>query len=164
MHMETAFDIRRSNKHGIDSQEHYVVTKGGIVFLRVIRDEQQQYELVTATAGEDTGQFHPYPDKKRLLEAALRTSARLGTQSRRKADRKRRKYIVICDFALIAGARYAAEKFFEVLDEISGDGTQSQDEMRDIYEALAIDDSGADVYVSDGVWLGRDGTLDDRGR
>jgi hypothetical protein len=66
--METAFDIRRSNKNGIDSQEHYVVTKGGIVFLRVIRDEQQQYYLVTATAGEDTGQFHPYPDKNALCK------------------------------------------------------------------------------------------------
>jgi hypothetical protein len=98
------------------------------------------------------------------VQAALRTSALLETQSRRKLDHLKREYIVICDFALIAGARYAAEKFFEVLDEISGDDTQSQDEMRDIYEALAIDDSGADVYLSDGVWLGRDGTLDDRGR
>src|SRR4051812_2386057 len=101
MHMETAFDIRRSNKHGIDSPEHFIVTKGDTVFLRVLREEPQ-YELVTATAGEDTGQFHPYPDKKRLLEAALRTSARLGTQSGRKADRKRREYIIICGFEFIS--------------------------------------------------------------
>lgn len=134
-----------------------------IVFLRVLREEPQ-YELVTATAGEDTGQFHPYPDKKRLLEAALRTSARLGTQSGRKVDRKRREYIIICGFEFISDAYRVGEKFFEVLEDLSDGGTQSQDEMRDIYEALAIDNSGADVYLSDGVWLGRDGTLDDRGR
>lgn len=161
--MEAPFDIRRSNKHGIDSPEHFIVTKGNIVFLRVLGGEPD-YNLVTATASEDTGQFHPYRDKKRLLEAALRTSARLGTQSSRTSDRKGREYIRICVFEFISDAYRVAEKFFDTLEEISVGSAQSLGEMRDMYEALAIDDSGADVYLSDGVWLGRDGTLDDRGR
>jgi len=46
------------------------------------------------------------------------------------------------------------------LDDIfSDDGN----DMVDIYNGLSNDD-GEDVYLSDGVWLGSDGSMDDRGR
>jgi len=39
----------------------------------------------------------------------------------------------------------------------------SRDEMRAIYEAVAHEDSEV-AYLSDGVWIRPDGSLDDRGR
>lgn len=41
--------------------------------------------------------------------------------------------------------------------------TSARDEMREIYNAVAADD-GEDAYLSDGIWIKPDGTLEDRGR
>ena len=38
------------------------------------------------------------------------------------------------------------------------------DDMRELYDALAIDGNESDVYLSDGVWLSKDGSMHDRGR
>ena len=163
IHMEMAFDIRRSNKSGINSQEHFIVVRGDTVFLRVIGREMD-YILVTATAGEDTGQFHPYKDKKRLAQAALRTASLLKTPSCRMVDRKNREFTFICGFHFVSDAYRVSELLFEFLNGYSADDTSQLAEMREIYNALAIDDTGEDIYLSDGVWLGRDGGLFDRGR
>lgn len=39
----------------------------------------------------------------------------------------------------------------------------ARDEMREIYEAISLDD-GEDAYLGDGIWISSDGSLDDRGR
>lgn len=41
--------------------------------------------------------------------------------------------------------------------------TSARNEMREIYSAVAAED-GEDAYLSDGIWIKPDGTLEDRGR
>ncbi len=40
---------------------------------------------------------------------------------------------------------------------------EARNEMKDIYDAISNDD-GEDVYLSDGIWLGSNGSTSDRGR
>ncbi|MCY1454493.1 hypothetical protein D9M71_715630 [compost metagenome] len=55
-------------------------------------------------------------------------------------------------------------RFFEIFDSYRGLDSRSGGEMRELYDALTIDDECGDVYLSDGVWLSSDGSLHDRGR
>jgi hypothetical protein len=41
--------------------------------------------------------------------------------------------------------------------------TCARDEMKEIYEAISLDD-GEDAYLGDGIWIGSDGSLADRDR
>ena len=79
-------------------------------------------------------------------------------------DRKNREFTFICGFHFVSDAYRVSELLFEFLNGYSADDTSQLAEMREIYNALAIDDTGEDIYLSDGVWLGRDGGLFDRGR
>jgi hypothetical protein len=42
--------------------------------------------------------------------------------------------------------------------------SEARRELREIYEAVAPDDSSEDAYLGDGVWIGSDGSLKDLGR
>lgn len=64
-------------------------------------------------------------------------------------------------------------EFFEIFDSLaSGTSTPTltprtlpvNSEMREIYDALSVDDSRDDVYLSDGVWLSSDGSTSERGK
>jgi hypothetical protein len=55
-------------------------------------------------------------------------------------------------------------RFFEIYDEHQDPSSRGGDEMRELYDAIATDEEGSDVYLSDGVWLSSDGSCHDRGR
>ena len=57
----------------------------------------------------------------------------------------------------IADRREKKKKYYEGLS------VSARSEMRDLYEAVSGND-GEDAYLSDGVWIKPDGSLDDRGR
>lgn len=46
------FDIKKSKKAYIESAEHFVVVRDGVVYLRIV-GEEGNYKIMTATAGED---------------------------------------------------------------------------------------------------------------
>lgn len=155
------FDIKRSNKAYINSSEHYIITQGGVVYLRVVGSEGN-YVVMTATAGEDFAGDVACPDMVALNEAALRTSKTFGLKSTVKCDYHGREYVEICRCEFISDAFRAAERLFELFEECSSDRTTN--ELVEVYADLAIDDSGEDVYLSDGMWLSSDGSISDRGR
>jgi len=169
--MDKGYEIHNSNKTGIKTKESYVVTRGRTSFLRII-GEDPSYLIMTATASEDNGEFVVCKDKVRLISAALQLGAELGTGPSLSKDRSRREFALICELNLNSGKTAkdyveldgALSKFFEFYDTSDPSKSEQVNEMREIYQSFAQDDSGDDVYLSDGVWLSSDGSLHDRGR
>lgn len=170
--MKHDFEIYTSNKVGLDSKEGYIVTRGSTGFLRVLGVEPQ-WSLMTATAGEDHGRIRRSPDQLRLVEAALRLGGEIETEPSVEKDRQGREYVKICVITRDVGQAQDEfdkenadlfRRFFEIYDECTDLRTRGEDDMRELYGALSSDDEGGDVYLSDGVWLRSDGSLDDRGR
>lgn len=150
------FDMRKSNKANIDSPEHYIIVKDDIVFLRILGDEPN-YQVMTATAGEDNGTISCFTNQGALLEAAQRVSAQLNILPVVKKDHLNREYVAICECEYLSDAYRAAEILFNKLDDYRDN--RSSREMREVYSDLAMDDSGQDIYLCDGMWLCSDGTL-----
>jgi hypothetical protein len=155
------FDIRKSKKSYIESVEHYIVVKDGTVFLRIL-GEEPNYQVMTATAGEDQGNIAAFGNQSALIEAALRVSANLNIPPKVKNDYNGKEYVEICRCEFLSDAYRAAEMLFENLEEYRE--SRSENDMRNIYSDLAIDESGEDIYLSDGMWLSSDGTVKDLGR
>ncbi|QDL91974.1 hypothetical protein FDP22_09415 [Paroceanicella profunda] len=159
-----SFDIRKSGKGGLSSPEHFIVTRDGNVFLRLL-GEEPDYEIMTATASEDGGGLVRVADQVRLVEAALRTGKQVfGVRSFVEEDHKGREYAKICRLEYLSDAYRVAERFFEIYDGIGQGAGRPRSDLAAVYAELAVDDTGGDVYLSDGVWLGRDGAVTDRGR
>lgn len=166
-------DFNRSVKRGIDSEEGYIVFRGNEVFLRLVGGPRD-FHLMTATAGEDNRKMVACRDQRRLQEAANATAQELGFPTLKKEDRLGRPYIMFYSFQLLDKAGSTRLQAAEVLESVSltffkhFDGLNSPNddgsELRDIYDELAPDDSGADIYLSDGVWLSASGSLHDQGR
>lgn len=170
--MADAFQIRESSKAGLESEESLIVERGGISFLRILGGEPR-WTLMTATADEDGGQICACPDQSRLIESATLLCAELGGYPRMKRDRAGREYVEIGVFHRESGendedfhndSNALFRRFFEIFDGFGHQDSQSRGQMRELYGAVATDDEGGDVYLSDGVWLSSDGSLRDRGR
>lgn len=155
------FDIKRSKKAYIESTEHFVVVQNEVVYLRIV-GEEGSYKIMTATAGEDYQGSNFFNNQTALNKAALKVSASLNTRSRVKNDYHNKEYVEICSCEYISDAYRAAEMLFAILEESSENC--SNHELQNLHSELAIDESGVDVYLSDGMWLGSDGKIKDRGR
>lgn len=170
--MTDNFAILPSNKTGLDSKESYVVVRYRTSFLRVLGDEPR-WELMTATASEDHGRLPVCADQRRLVESALRLGAELETKPRVERDRNGREYVKICVITREPGQADEVfeddkmrllRKFFAIYDAYQDPHSRGGCEMRELYDAIATDAEGGDVYLSDGVWLSSDGSCHDRGR
>lgn len=109
------FDIKKSVKSYIDSEEHYIVARNGVVYLRVIGSEGS-YSVVTATAGEDFNAEVVCSDMKSLNESARKVSELLGIAPKHKFDFHGREYIEVCVCEYISDAHRIAQKLFDNLD------------------------------------------------
>ena len=170
--MTIAFEIRESQKVGLNSKESHIVIRGRTSYLRILGGEPQ-WELMTATADEDEGGLLVCRQQPRLIESALRLGAELDTAPIVEKDWLGREYVKICvikrhpgeDAQKVRGeVDKVIARFFELYESHEPPTSRSRDEMQDLYGALAIDDAGSDVYLSDGVWLSSNGSLHDRGR
>lgn len=168
----TSIEILKSDKVGINSRESYVVVRGKTSFLRILGCEPE-WELMTATASEDHGPIRVCGNQRRLVEAALRLGVELETKPKVEKDWIKREYVKICGIRQDPGQddanfnkelRELFEKFFAYYDDYQDPSIRGSDEMQELYEVLATDDQGGDVYLSDGVWLSFDGSVHDRGR
>lgn len=170
--MPDIFQIVQSNKVGLNSKDSYIVTRNATSFLRILGGEPV-WQIMTATASEDHGRIKVCSDQLRLIEAALRLRVEGGGKPMVEKDRMNREYVKVCEISQLAGETDqkiigemsgVIRRFFEIYDEYKGLNSRPGDEMRELYDALAIDDQGDDVYLSDGVWLTSDGSIHDRGR
>jgi hypothetical protein len=170
--MSDDFDVLRSIKNGLNSPESYVVAREGIGYLRLLGSEPH-WSLITATASEDHGRIKVCNDKHRLVESALRLGVEIGTCPIIDVDWMGREFIRICIVNQLPGEERESvrqklsrllTRFFEIYDEHLPLKSRSGNEMRELYASLTTDDSGNDLYLSDGLWLSVDGSLHDRGR
>lgn len=170
--MTDEFFLLESSKVGLESKESYVVVRNRTAFLRVLGAEPE-WSLMTATADEDHGRVLVCTDQRRLVEAALRLGAELNTSPTVDRDWKGREYVKVCVITRKPGEsgeafdkdnKRAFGRFFEIFDSLPRLGDRPVVERRNLYDELALGDQGEDVYLSDGVWLGSDGSLRDQDR
>lgn len=170
--MTNDFLVLPSNKVGLESKESYVIVRNRTSFLRILGAEPE-WSLMTATADEDHGRVLVCADQRKLIETALRLGAELKTAPKVERDWKGREYVKIClttrnsgesDEAFDKSNNCALQRFFDIFDSLPELSGRPSGEKRNLYDDLALSDSGEDVYLSDGVWLSSDGSLHDRGR
>ncbi|MDM0002581.1 hypothetical protein QTI24_28535 [Variovorax sp. J22P240] len=155
------FDIRKSDKANFDSKEHFIVVREGVVFLRFAGSEGA-YSMMTATADEDSGRIVAYWNQRELMDAAIKVCEEFGFKHSAEQDSSGRAYVNFgstCEY--LSDAYRVAESFFRHLGPIE---RRSSGADGNLYDELGLGDSGEDVYLSDGVYLKSDGSLDDRGR
>ncbi|MGE6384728.1 hypothetical protein ACQKEN_03510 [Pseudomonas sp. NPDC078416] len=169
---DITFEILQSKKTGLNSPESYVVVREETGFLRILGDDPQ-WELMTATASEDHGRVKVCANQLRLIESALRLGAELETSPSVERDWAGREYVKICvitqhrnqndkDFNSELAAAFS--RFFEIYESYTDVRYRAREEMVELYNDLSTGDLSDEVYLSDGVWLGSDGSLFDRGR
>jgi len=179
--MPDVFEVLPNRKTGLNSPDSFIVVRGNTCYLR-IQGSHPAWELMTATADEDDGRIRVCPDQNRLINAALQLCTKRGGNPQFFEDHEKRPYAKLLRFVREPGAgidRFNAiaqelfEQFFTIYDglapSVEARSTRSSkapalDDSRELYETLATDDSGGDVYLSDGLWLSSDGSVHDRGR
>ncbi|MDR2332497.1 MAG: hypothetical protein LBE61_03325 [Burkholderiaceae bacterium] len=170
--MPNSFSVLESKKIGLESKESYVVVRCQTAFLRILGNEPK-WKLMTATADEDHGLILVCADRRRLVEAALRLGLELNTRPTVENDWKGREYVLIAAITRESGESDEAfnkendrvlRRFFEIFDGLPKLSERTIVERQNLYEELAVGDHGEEIYLSDGVWLSNDGSLNDRGR
>lgn len=166
------FQVLTSKKAGLVSKESFIVERGGHVFLRLLGKEPV-WEIMTATAGEDSNIFTVCPDQLRLIETARAICVKRDFDPTVKIDWAGREYVKMADLLrrdgetdgeLSESLHEFIDEFFDLFDAYRSIDCRARDEMIDLYDVLSNDDLGGDVYLGDGVWLTRDGSTEDRGR
>ena len=169
MHRE--IEIHPSNKRGFGGQESHIVTRGRTSYLRIIGNDPD-YRLMTATADEDDRSFRVCSEKIKLVASAIKLRTNYSAASPIQTDSSGRRFILICAAKFdpktqiedLRELRGVIDEFFSIFDTINPAEPETVGEMKELYSIMSVDDSNDDVYLSDGVWLGSDGSLSDRGR
>lgn len=166
------FEIIESHKAGLPSPDSYVVTRSKTSFLRLL-GSHPEWALMTATASEDSGAIRVCADRRRLIEAALRTCLELGGETPIvEKDRLGREFVKIgvlnqneseSDELIKNQLHTVIACFFDFYDNHKSPYERGRDEMRLLYDSLVVED-GEDVYLSDGLWLRSDGSVHDHDR
>lgn len=162
------FQILKSNKAGLMSEESLLVVRDGTSYLRILGQEPR-WELMTATASEDDGRVAVCSDKRRLIETAIRLCRALGFTSQETRDRLGRDYVKICrivrerdDEDLRAVLVRTIGNFFDLFDGADEPVSGRAEHMIDLYESISSGLDGEDVYLSDGLWLSSNGLIHER--
>ncbi|MBS7815704.1 hypothetical protein J7560_09810 [Wohlfahrtiimonas chitiniclastica] len=156
------------------------IVKDNKIFLRVLRTKGSQkykfpYELVTATAADNSGKNNALSNQERLIciKAARKTNIDWFNQGppALKYDWAGRAYISICvasEDALESNDTVESEMeeliqvFFKNYQDLSLDIDDSEklkgNSLISLYEDIHVQ-SGEAVYLSDGMWLTPDGRI-----
>ncbi len=153
------FDIKRTIKSHINSEEHYIVTAKGVVYLRAVGAEGN-YVVMTATADEDSKSEVSCPLMAALNEAALRAANSFNLEPTVKSDVKGREYVELCQCEYLSDLFRLSERLFSHFKDYLLE--RSQKELQEVYTSLTLDESGDDVHLSDRFWLTRDGTISEQ--
>lgn len=114
--MAIDFDIRHSYKEHLSAPEKFMVCRGGTIFLRIL-GEEPNYEIMTATADEDSADFTRVGNQPYLIEIALRLAAEIGIKTCTIKDTFGREYVKICSFQYISDAFRVSDMFFTMYDQ-----------------------------------------------
>lgn len=166
------YRLSPSTNSNIRSQESYIIHRGDEVFLR-LWGGPTEFELVTATAGEHKGHLVACRNQARLLEAAKATLRSGGLQVCENVDRYDRPFVSAFEFKLNPETRDRSEAtellnafataFFANYDLLAANaGPLSASE--NLYSSIAVDASGEDAYLGDGLYVTREDCIVDRGR
>lgn len=166
-------EILSSNKRGFNRPEKYIVVRGDEVMLRLVGGPKV-YDLITATAGEEGRALRACADQDRLLKAAEATAKEHGSEPELCEDNYGRQFITLGQLELRDREALTIDQASRFIEEIaqtlvakyeqSSHVDYRNSEMQEIYDALATDDSGEDVYLNDGLWLSKSGEIRDVGR
>lgn len=150
--------VRNSTKLATDQQ--HIISSQAVVFFRVTL-ETDGYKLMTATADEDTGKLKAYEAQERLMSSTLSVLTDLDCKCVLKEDHAGRPYIEARGFPELFDIKTVATRVLDLLgfDDIAVIALQ---EMRTIYDELSIDESDEDVYLSDRVWVTKNGDFTSR--
>lgn len=165
------FDILVSTKRGFRAEEHGILVRDGTVYLRVVGGNSK-YTVMTATAGEDSGGPKPCRDKARLISAAIHLCSEYNIAPHFSKDSSSREFVNLFEITVtddgeddIAHLKKMCADFLAIFDAIGTQGNEGRSsDLVELYDAMAPDDSGDDVYLADGVWLSKNGLISDRGR
>jgi hypothetical protein len=139
-------------------QRQLRITSGDYVLLRFVMDGGT-YTVMTATAAEDDGTFSPYPQQDLLIQAAQEAFSPIGGPAQNKEDASSRAYVEFSGIDDPRQIRHAADRVAAALGLDATSDPWADEELRDIWEDLAIHDGDDPVYLSDGRSLTRDGNL-----
>jgi hypothetical protein len=161
-----------STKSGLEGTINEAVVSEGAVYLRLVRKtNSSEAVLMTATTGEDGGVPRKCVDQIRLIAAAVNMCAKHGAVSEVEQDWANRFYVIIARSSNLDVLRQSVSEYFDIFDSFKFSTANSSvkiseghSDLNELYDALSIDDSGGDVYVSDGVWISSDGSIKDLGR
>jgi len=169
--MHGNIEIHPSRKRGFGDQESHIVTRRRTSYLRIV-GRDPEYRLMTATADEDDKSFRVCVERSKLVASAIKLRSNYSATSAIQTDSAGRRFILIAtpkfhpqtQEADLHELRGVIDEFFRIFDTINLAAPETTDEMKELYSVMSVDDSNDDVYLSDGVWLGSDGSLSDRGR
>lgn len=165
--MTSNFGIFPSNKSGLIAEESYIVVRNGTSFLRIL-GEEPKWTVMTATASEDYGRTRVYPDRTRLIAAALLLCRENGATPGVVADWQGREYVNIgtitrelgeTEDEFHNGNNELFHRFFELFDKCEQMNFHDKNEMRMLYNMLSINEGGDEVYLGGGMRLTDDGTI-----
>jgi len=123
------FDIKKSEKNHIESPEHFIVVRDGVVYLRIV-GEEGNYSVMTATAGEDYIGVRSFVDQDALVAAAISVSGVFNGQASVQYDFLNRHYAIICSCEYISDAYRVAEILFKILDADELVQAQNETELK----------------------------------
>ena len=126
------------------------------VLVRIIH-ETDSYTLMTATAKEDDGSYHAYPDLNKLVAAAESVIRR----GERCTDNWGRPYFICKGIDHPRDIRILANKIADFLGLPPVNAPWADEEMRDIYDEFSVSEDGEPAYLSDGLYVSSRGRLEE---
>ena len=138
-------------------QDEYCICSKCIVFFRVV-DEGSHLRVMTATASEDSGTFHPFCDQQQLIEATRTVFYQFDIAIVEKRDHAGKPYVEAKISTSVKHVEHITNTVLLRLG-VKDIATRALSELKALYEELAIDDTGGDAYLEGGVSLTADGRL-----
>lgn len=111
------FDVRKSDKSYINSEEQFIVVYESVVYLRIV-GEEKSYNILTATASEDGGKIIAFSDQDSLINAARKILLHYNVNPVIKYDYHQRPYVNIATCEYISDAHRVIEEFFANLRRV----------------------------------------------
>jgi len=140
-------------------EEQYIIFADKFVFFRIIK-QGDDFKVMTATASENSQPLCAYEKLDLLISTTISIFGGAKRSYQSKRDRNNIRYVEFLGFREVTEIEVLAKK---VIEKLGFDPVNvAMMEMKELYDNFAIDDSGEDVYLSDGMWLSADGKLTEK--
>lgn len=136
----------------------YMLRSGKTVFFRVKGHGNNEFEFMTATADEDSGEFRHYADQENLIKQTCDILDGQEHEFTLTNDQQGRPYVTSSMLADEEGVCHLANL---ILDKLGIEGdifVQAIRELTDMYENLVHED-GEDAYLGDGIYITSDARI-----